>query len=150
MEVILLENVRRLGELGKQVRVKSGYGRNYLIPQGKAVPATAENIAEFESRRAELEKLHADSLTKANNRAQALSELNLSISRKAGAEGKLYGSVGTVDIAEAAVAAGVELVKQEVRLPDGPFRQVGDYEVDVHLHADVDAKVKISIVPEEE
>ena len=150
MEVILLEKIRRLGELGEQVRVKAGFGRNYLIPNGKAVPATPENIAQFESRRAELEALHADALGKARIRAEALSELSVTITKRAGAEGKLYGSVGTADIATAVTEAGTELSKQEVRLPDGPFRLVGDYEVDVHLHADVDAKVKISVVPEEE
>ena len=150
MEVILLEKIRSLGELGEQIRVKAGFGRNYLLPQGKAVPATPANIAEFESRRAELEALHADALGQARRRAETLAELEVSITRKAGAEGKLYGSVGSADIAAAVTEAGAQLSKREVRLPDGPFRLVGDYEVDVHLHADVDARLRLHVVAEGE
>jgi len=150
MEVILLETIRRLGELGDQVKVKAGFGRNYLIPKGKAVSATAANIAEFEVRRAELEALHADALGKAKLRADALAELSVSITRKAGAEGKLYGSVGSADIAAAATEAGIELTKQDIRLPDGPYRLLGDYEVAVHLHADVEARLKLSVIAEGE
>ncbi len=150
MEVILLEKINSLGELGEQVRVKAGFGRNYLIPNGKAVPATPDNIAQFEARRAELEALHADASGKAKIRAEALAGLVVSIARRAGAEGKLYGSVGAADIAAAVTAAGTEITKQEVRLSAGPLRRLGDYEVNVHLHADVDAKVRLSIVAEED
>ena len=150
MEVILLEKIRRLGDLGDKVRVKPGYGRNYLIPHGKAVPATAENVAKLETKRAELEKAQAEALTVATARAEKLNVLCVTIRRKSGSEGKLYGSVGTTDIAEAAMEAGVPLAKQEVKLPNGPFRVVGEYEVDLYLHADVDARIKVSIVPEEE
>ncbi|HEY7840783.1 MAG TPA: 50S ribosomal protein L9 [Gammaproteobacteria bacterium] len=149
MEVILLEKIRRLGDLGDKVKVKPGFGRNFLIPEGKAVPATPENIAKFEARRAELEKAQADALAVAAARAEKLNALTLTIRRKAGEEGKLFGSVSTGDIAEAAVAAGAELHKHEVRLPEGPFRAVGQYEVSLNLHADVDAKVKLSIEAED-
>jgi large subunit ribosomal protein L9 len=149
MEVILLEKIRRLGDLGDKVKVKPGFGRNFLIPEGKAVPATPENIAKFEARRAELEKAQSDALATATARAEKLNALTLTIRRKAGDEGKLFGSVSTGDIAEAAVAAGVELHKHEVRLPEGPFRAVGQYEVSVNLHADVDANVKLNIEAEE-
>jgi len=149
MEVILLEKIRRLGDLGEKVKVKPGFGRNFLIPEGKAVPATPENIAKFEARRAELEKAHAEALGVAASRAEKLNALTLTIKRKAGDEGKLFGSVSTGDIAEAATAAGVELHKHEVRLPEGPFRATGQYEVSLNLHADVDAKVKLSIEAED-
>jgi large subunit ribosomal protein L9 len=149
MEVILLEKIRRLGDLGEKVRVKPGFGRNFLIPQGKAVPATPENVAKFEAQRAELEKAQAEALATATARAGQLNALTLTIRRKAGEEGKLFGSVSTSDIAEAATAAGVELHKHEVRLPEGPFRLVGQYEVGLNLHADVDAKVKVNIEAEE-
>ncbi|MDJ0863908.1 MAG: 50S ribosomal protein L9 [Gammaproteobacteria bacterium] len=149
MQVILLEKVQNLGELGDKVTVRPGYGRNYLIPKGKAVAATEDNLAEFERRRAELEKTQADALGKAEQRAGALKEVSVSISRKAGEEGKLFGSVGTGDIAEAVTAAGVELHKHEVRLPEGPLRQAGEYDIVLHLHADVDASVKVVVVPED-
>jgi large subunit ribosomal protein L9 len=149
MEVILLEKIRRLGDLGDKVKVKPGFGRNFLIPEGKAVPATPENIAKFEARRAELEKTQAEALATAAARAEKLNALTLTIRRKAGEEGKLFGSVSTGDIAEAAVAAGAELHKHEVRLPEGPFRAVGEYEVTLNLHADVDAKVKLHIEAED-
>lgn len=150
MQVILLEKIHKLGDLGEQVRVKPGYGRNYLIPNGKAVPATAENIASFEARREELEKAQQDSFSAATDRAQTLIDLVITISRRAGTEGKLYGSVGTADIAEAVTAAGTELSKHEVRLPEGPFRMIGEYQVAVHLHADVVTDITVNIVPEEE
>jgi len=150
MEVILLEKIRRLGDLGDKVRVKPGFGRNYLIPHGKAVPATAEHVAQLEAKRAELEKVQSEAFAVAKVRAEKLNALSVTIRRKAGAEGKLYGSVGTSDIAEAATEAGVELGKHEVKLPTGPFRVIGQYEVDLNLHADVDARIKVSIVPEEE
>ncbi len=149
MEVILLEKVQNLGDLGDKVSVRPGYGRNYLIPKGKAVAATEDNLAEFERRRAELEKTQADALATAERRAAALREVMVSIARKAGDEGRLFGSVGTSDIAEAVTAAGVELHKHEVRLPEGPLRQAGEYDIVLHLHADVDASVKLMVVPEE-
>jgi len=148
MEVILLENVTNLGVLGDRVEVKRGYGRNYLIPQGKAVPATAERIAEFEKRRAELEKKARQAVDAAQKRSDALAQLTVTISQKAGDEGKLFGSVGTLQIAEAVTSQGVAVEKSEVRLPDGPIRQVGDYAITIHLHSDVDGIVKVSIVPE--
>lgn len=150
MEVILLEKIRKLGELGEQVRVKPGYGRNYLIPMGKAVPATTENVAKFEARRAELEQAQADKLAGAATRQERLQGLSITISQRAGTEGKLYGSVGTVDIADAVTAAGIEVKKQEVRLPEGPFRTLGEYDVTIQLHADVEAVIKVNIIPEGE
>ena len=150
MEVILLEKIHKLGDLGQQVRVKPGYGRNYLIPKGKAVPATPTNITEFEARRAELEKAQADAQGRASARAGEMANLAVSIARRAGSEGKLYGSVGTADIAEAVTASGVELLKQEVRLPAGPLRMVGEYKVDIQLHADVVAEITVNVVAEEE
>ena len=149
MEIILLEKVQNLGELGDKVTVRPGYGRNYLIPKGKAVAATEDNVAEFERHRAELEKTQADALAAAQKRADALKDLTVSIARKAGDEGRLFGSVGTGDIAEAVTAAGLELHKHEVRLPEGPLRQAGEYDIVLHLHADVDASVKVTVVPEE-
>lgn len=150
MEVILLEKIHNLGNLGDQVRVKSGYGRNYLIPSGKAVSATPENVRKFESRRAELEQAQSEALEKAKARAELLNKVSITLTRKAGPEGKLFGSVGTVDISEAVTGTGVKLAKHEVRLPHGPFRVVGDHEVVIHLHADIEAKIRVSIVAEEE
>jgi large subunit ribosomal protein L9 len=150
MEVILLEKIHKLGDLGQQVRVKPGFGRNYLIPKGKAIPATAANIAKFEARRAELEQAQQDAQARATARAAALANLNVTIARRAGSEGKLYGSVGTVDIAEAVTATGNELLKQEVRLPEGHFRMIGEHKVDLQLHADVVVTITVTIVPEEE
>jgi len=150
MEVILLEKIHKLGNLGDQVRVKSGYGRNYLIPSGKAVSATPENVKKFEARRAELEQAQAETLEKARARAEEINKVSITLARKAGAEGKLFGSVGTVDIAEAVTQTGVKLAKHEIRLPHGPFRVLGEHEVAIHLHADVDAKIRINIVAEEE
>jgi large subunit ribosomal protein L9 len=149
MEVILLDKVENLGNLGDKVAVRPGYGRNYLIPQGKAVPATRENVEKFEERRAELEKASADALTAAKARADALASLSVTIAKKAGEEGKLFGSVGTVEIAQALTDAGVKVKKQEVRLPHGALRQVGEYEIEIHFHTDVNAVAKISIVAEE-
>lgn len=149
MEVILLDKVSNLGGLGDKVNVKSGYGRNYLIPQGKAVPATAANLASFEARRAELEKAANEALAAAQARAEKLQGLTVTITSLAGEEGKLFGSIGNSDIADAATAAGVELAKHEIRLPNGPLRTTGDFEVEVHLHADVDASVKVSVVAEQ-
>jgi large subunit ribosomal protein L9 len=149
MEVILLEKIRHLGDLGQKVRVRAGFGRNFLIPQGKAVLATPDNVAKFEARKAELEKANAELLAAAAARAGKLNALTLTIRRKAGEEGKLYGSVGTSDISEAAAEAGVELHKHEVKLPDGPFRMLGEFEVDINLHADVDSKIKLIIAAED-
>ena len=149
MEVILLEKINKLGELGDQVRVKAGYGRNYLIPVGKAVSATPENVEKFESRRAELEKVQADAIVTAAARAEKMNVVEVTFARKAGEEGKLFGSVSAADIAEAVVAAGVDLAKNEVRLPDGPLRVLGEFEVATHLHADVDARIKVTVVAEE-
>ena len=150
MEIILLEKIHNLGNLGDQVKVKSGYGRNFLIPSGKAVSASPENVRKFEARRAELEQAQAEVLDKARARAEQLNKVSITFARKAGAEGKLFGSVGNIDIAEAVTQTGVNLAKHEVRLPHGPFRVLGAHEVDIHLHADVEAKVKINIVAEEE
>ena len=150
MEVILLEKIQNLGKLGDKVRVKAGYGRNFLIPSGKAVSATTANIEKFEARRAELEKHETELLQKAQTRAGQLNQVSVTIARKAGTEGKLFGSVGTADITEAVMATGVELAKHEIRLPEGPFRTIGEFTVDIHLHADVDSAVRINIVAEEE
>ncbi len=149
MDVILLKKVDNLGALGDKVSVKPGYGRNFLIPSGRAVAATAENLAAFEARRAELEKEAAAALAEAQSRKAKIDGLSITIACKAGEEGRLFGSVGTVDIAEAATAAGVDLAKQEVRLPHGPFRVTGEFEVEVHLHTDVNAALKLNIVAEE-
>jgi len=149
MEVILLEKIRKLGDLGDQVKVKSGYGRNFLVPQGKAVPATPDNIAKFEAQRAELEKAQADVLTLATARAEKLNGLTVTLTRKAAAEGKLYGSVGPADIAEAVTAAGAELNKKEVILPEGPLRVTGEYQIAVHLHADVEVEIQVNVIAEE-
>ncbi|BAZ94854.1 50S ribosomal protein L9 [Thiohalobacter sp. COW1] len=148
MEVILLEKVANLGALGDQVRVKPGYGRNYLIPQGKATPATPENIEKFEQRRAELERQAAEALAAAQTRAEKLEGYELTLTAKAGDEGKMFGSVGTSDIAEGLQAAGHEVERQEVLLPEGAFRQLGEYEVQLRLHADVEATIKLVIVAE--
>jgi large subunit ribosomal protein L9 len=150
MEVILLEKVGNLGNLGETVRVKSGYGRNYLIPNRKAVPATKPNIEKFESQRADLEKAQADVVGKATARAESFVGLSITLKRKAGPEGKLYGSVGTADISQAVAETGNVLAKNEVRLPDGPFRHIGEFDVEVNLHADITVSIKLSIVAEED
>ncbi len=149
MNVILLEKVQNLGAMGDQVKVRGGFGRNFLIPQGKAVPATASNVASFNEKRAELEAKAAEKLSAAQARAEALTALNIEIAGKAGDEGKLFGSIGTRDIAEAVSAAGVELAKIEVSLPEGPIRNVGDFEIALQLHADVSATVKVTVVGQE-
>lgn len=148
MEVILLEKIGKLGSLGDKVSVKAGFGRNYLIPQGKAVPATGVNIAKFEERRAELEKAAADKLAAAQARAEALNAFAVTIASKAGDEGKLFGSVGTRDIAEAITAAGQEVCKSEVRLPEGALRHVGEFEVALQLHPEVTTNVVVTVVGE--
>jgi len=148
MEIILLEKVDNLGQLGDKDVVKSGYGRNFLIPSGRAVAATAANLKAFEVRRAELEKQAAERLAAANARKAQLDGLAITIRHRAGDEGRLFGSVGTSDIADAVAATGVALERQEVRLPAGPFRVAGEYDVTVHLHADVDATLKLTIAGE--
>ena len=149
MDVILLEKIQNLGNLGDQVTVKPGYGRNFLIPEGKAVPATKDNVARFEAERAELEKAEATALAEAQARAEKLNDTSITIQQKAGSEGKLFGSVTNHDIAEAVTAEGVELQKSEVQLPEGPFRSTGEFEVAVQLHADVSATIKLTIEAEE-
>jgi large subunit ribosomal protein L9 len=148
MKVILLEKVGKLGTIGDQVTVKAGFGRNFLLPYGKAVAATKENIAEFEARRAEFEAAQAEKRAAAEARAEKIAELNLVIKAVAGDEGKLFGSVGPRDIADAATAAGVELEKSEVRMPDGALRELGAYEIDVALFTDVEATLKLVIEAE--
>lgn len=148
MELILLEKIANLGDLGARVKVKPGYARNYLIPQGKAVRATPEHIAEFEQRRAALEQKATEALAAAQARAAKLAELEVVITQKAGPEGKLYGSVGTHNIAEEISACGVPVTRQEVRLPQGPLRQIGEHEIELQLHPDVTATVKLIIRPE--
>ena len=150
MDVILLEKVENLGGLGEKVSVKPGFGRNFLIPTGKAVAATKENVAEFEAHRAELEKQAATELAAAEARKAKLDEVSVTVTRKAGDEGRLFGSVGTADITAAVVAAGMELEKKEVRLPNGPFHTTGEFDVELHLHTDVDATIKLIIAPETE
>lgn len=149
MEVILLQKVENLGGLGDHVTVKAGYGRNYLIPQGKATEATAENLARFEARRAELEKMAADTLSEAQSRSEKMNDLVVTIPAKAGNEGRLFGSVGVAEISAAISNAGVPAKKQEVLLGDGPFRQVGEYDVSLRLHSDVMAQVRVNVVAEE-
>lgn len=147
MQVILLDKIAKLGGLGDQVTVKSGYARNYLLPQGKAVLATKDNVAAFEARRADLEAKLAEQLAAAQARADQLSGLeNVVIASKSGDEGKLFGSIGARDVADAITAAGVAVAKSEVRLYDGVLRNVGEYEVGVQLHADVKATVKLQVV----
>ena len=149
MEVILLENISNLGGLGDKVDVKAGFGRNYLIPQGKAFPATEDAVAKFEARRAELEAAAADSLAAAEARAATLNEMQLvTIPANAGEEGKLFGSIGTRDIADAVTAAGVAIDKSEVRLPEGALRELGEYEINVQVHGDVTAIIALAVVPE--
>ena len=148
MEVILLEKIGKLGGLGDKVSVKAGFGRNYLIPQGKAVSATEANMARFEERRAELEKEAADKLASATARGEALEGLAITIAANAGDEGKLFGSIGSKDIADAITAAGTEVEKSEVRLPNGVIRTTGQFEVDVQLHAEVTATVTLTVEAE--
>ncbi len=148
MDVILLEKVENLGSLGDRVNVKPGFGRNFLIPSGKATPATEEHIKAFEARRAELEKAAADALSEAEARRDRLNDMIITVPAKAGDEGKLFGSVGTADIAAAISSAGVEVERSEVRLPEGAFRQLGEYSVQLHLHTDVDAEITLVIEAE--
>jgi large subunit ribosomal protein L9 len=150
MEVILLQKVENLGNIGDQVNVKAGFGRNFLLPQGKATLATSANIAIFEVRRAELEAKQTNELAAAQVRADKLKGLKLSITARAGSEGKLFGSVGTVDIAEAAAAAGFDINRSEVRLPEGPLRSVGAHEVAIHLHSDLNATITVNVIGEDD
>ena len=149
MEVILLQKVANLGNIGDRVKVRSGFGRNFLLPQGKATLATPDNIARFEARRAELERLAREHLSSAEERATALKDFKLTVHAKAGTEGKLFGSIGTSDIAEELIRAGFQVERSEVRLPHGPLRMVGEHTVNLHLHADVDVPVQVTIVAEE-
>jgi large subunit ribosomal protein L9 len=148
MEVILLEKVENLGNLGDRVNVKPGYGRNFLIPSGKATPATEDHIKAFEARRAELEKTAADGLSEAEARRDKIGDMIITIKAKAGDEGKLFGSIGTADIAAAIVADGVEVERSEVRLPEGAFRQLGEYRIQLHLHTDVNTELTLVIEAE--
>jgi large subunit ribosomal protein L9 len=150
MEVILFEKIDRLGGIGDLVNVKAGFARNFLLPQGKAKVATEANKAEIETRRAELEKLASEAVSSAEKRRETIETLNIEITAKSGTEGKLFGSIGNTDIASALTEAGVEVEKREVRLPDGPLRQAGEYEITLHLHAEVDAVVKVTIIGEED
>jgi large subunit ribosomal protein L9 len=149
MEVILLQKVANLGNIGDRVKVKSGFGRNYLLPSGKATVATPEHVAAFEARRSELEAKAAGELVGAQARAAKLEGFTLTITAKAGNEGKLFGSIGTADIADACKAAGQEIERSEVRLPGGPLRMVGEHVVSLHLHADVDVSLPVTVVAEE-
>ncbi len=148
MQIILLEKVINLGQLGDVVKVKNGYARNFLVPHGKAKRATPENLAEFEKRRAELEKQQGDILVQAQSRAEKLNGMLVQITQKAGVDGKLFGSVTTADIADALTAQGFEVAKGEIRMPDGPLKQVGDHDVTVGLHSDVTATIKVSVLGE--
>lgn len=149
MQVILLQRIVNLGKLGETVDVKPGYGRNFLIPQGKALPATAANIEKFEARRAELEAAEAEELSAAQARADALTDVNVIMRAKSGDEGKLFGSIGTRDIAEALTNSGLEVDRSEVKLPEGSLRQVGEYNVDIQLHHDVTATILVTILSED-
>jgi large subunit ribosomal protein L9 len=149
MEVILLEKVANLGNLGDRVAVRSGYARNFLLPKGKATLATKANVEKFEARRAELEKAARDQLSGAEGRKAKFEGYKLQLTAKAGSEGKLFGSIGTADIAEAATLAGYELARSEVRLPNGPLRTVGEHVVVVHLHTDIDIELPVVIAAEE-
>ncbi|EGZ45142.1 50S ribosomal protein L9 [Neisseria wadsworthii] len=146
MQIILLEKIGGLGNLGDVVTVKNGYARNFLIPQAKAKRATAENLKEFEERRAELEAKQAAILADAKERQSKLDGQTVTVAQKAGVDGRLFGSVTNADIAEAIKAAGIEVVKSNVRLPDGPFKAIGEYEVEVALHSDAVAKITVAVV----
>ena len=148
MDIILLDKVGRLGAIGDKVSVKSGYARNFLLPQGKAVAATAKNIADFEERRAGLEAAAAAKIAEATARAEKLAELTVTIAANAGDEGRLFGSIGTRDIADAITEAGVAVTKAEVKLPNGTLRDVGSFDIDLQLHAEVTATVKLVVVAE--
>ncbi len=150
MEVILFEKIDRLGGIGDLVNVKAGFARNFLLPQGKAKMATEANKAEIETRRAEFEKLATEALAAAEKRREQIEALTIEIAAKSGTEGKLFGSIGNIDVAAALTEAGVDVEKREVRLPEGPIRQAGEYEITLHLHSEVDAVAKVTIIGEEE
>jgi large subunit ribosomal protein L9 len=149
MNVILLDNVENLGNIGDLVTVKPGYGRNYLLPTGKAALATKVNVAEIDARRADLEKHAAEELTAAKARAELVSGMELVIPANVGAEGKLFGSVGPIDVAEAFEKVGVDVARSEIRMPDGPIHEVGDFSVGLHLHVEINVDVTVKVVPEE-
>jgi len=149
MEVILLQKVANLGNIGDRFKVRSGFGRNFLLPQGKATLATPENVARFEERRAELERAAREHLSSAEERAAAMKDFKLTVRAKAGTEGKLFGSIGTSDIAEAVTREGFKIERSEVRLPNGPLRTLGEHSVNLHLHADIDVPLHVTIVAEE-
>ncbi|MDH3442067.1 MAG: 50S ribosomal protein L9 [Gammaproteobacteria bacterium] len=149
MNVILLDKVENLGDIGDLVTVKPGYGRNYLLPQGKAALATKDKIAEVEARRADLEKASAAELTAAKDRAKLIDGMELVIPANAGEEGKLFGSVGPIDICEAFSKVGVEVERSEIRMPDGPIHDLGEFAIGLHLHADVNVDISLKVVAEE-
>ena len=150
MEIILLETIDRLGGLGDMVNVRPGFARNYLLPQGKAKLATPENIAEIEARRAELEKHEAEMLSAARARAEQLEGLEISITAKSGGEGKLFGSVTNANITDAINEKGIEVEKSEIRMPEGPIRVAGEYDIDLHLRAEVNTTIKLTVIGEED
>ncbi len=150
MEVILLENVRNLGKFGAKVDVAKGFGRNFLIPQGKAVPATKQNIAQFEAQRAKLEKAAQDRLSAAQERVAEINAVRLVIQARSAEEGKLFGSIGTIELVRAFKEKGIDVQRQEIRMPNGPLRELGEYVVELQLHAEAIAQAKVSIVPEED
>jgi large subunit ribosomal protein L9 len=150
MEVILLENIENLGSVGDKVNVKSGFARNFLVPHGKAKVATAANLAEFEARRAELEKAAAEALQVANERKQQIEALaSIDITARVGSEGKLFGSIGVADVSDAIASLGVTVEKSEIRMPEGALRSVGEHLVDIHLYTEVDTQVTVNIIGEE-
>ena len=149
MNVILLDKVENLGAIGDLVSVKSGYGRNYLIPAGKAALATAENIKDLEAKRSDLEKKAAEELAAAKSRGELIQGMQLLIPANVGSEGKLFGSVGPVDIAEAFNKVGVDVERSEIRMADGPIHEIGESEIILHLHTDLDIMVNVNVVPEE-
>ena len=149
MNVILLDNVENLGNIGDLVKVKPGYGRNYLLPQGKAALATPENMKEIEARRADLEKAAAADLAAANARAATINGMELVINANAGPEGKLFGSVGPIDIADAFDKVQVEVQRSEIRMPEGPIQELGDFQIGIHLHPEVDAEITVKVVETE-
>lgn len=149
MNVILLDKVDNLGDIGDLVNVKPGYGRNFLIPSGKAALATQDNLKEFESRRTELEKRASEDLSAAKAREDLVRGMELVIAANVGAEGKLFGSVGPLDIAEAFAKVGVEVARSEIRMPEGPIHDIGDFTLGLHLHTDINAEFTVKVVPEE-
>lgn len=149
MNVILLDNVENLGSIGDLVKVKAGYGRNFLLPQGKAALATPKNMKEIEVRRADLEKHAADELAVARKRAEIINGMELVIAANAGSEDKLFGSVGPLDVAEAFTAVQIEVQRSEVRMPDGPIHELGDFKVGVHLHPEMNVEITVRVVASE-